>query len=161
MKFNTILFVLLLLVAGAFFPQRVSAAAATKVDLIQDVASGGVGVVDMDGPTGFGFVNFNQDANGDLRLTVSIKNAEPDTTYAGAFLVCGPTHALGCGWIDVGDLTTNGQGNGNATMVLSVETLQDSPFGSGSRTDHFDLMKDTGDSSAGIYVASGIDYIVP
>ena len=161
MKLKAILSVSLLLAVAVVLPQRVLASAATKVDLVQDVASGGVGTLDMLGPTGYGFVNFNQDASGDLRLTVSLKNADPNTAYHGVFLVCGPTHASACGFVDVGELTTNGQGNGNATLRLSVAVLQASPFGSGSRTDHFDLLKGVGDDSAGVYVASGINYIVP
>jgi len=156
MKVKNILFALVLVAVVAVFPRSASAAANTKVDLVQDVASGPVGVLDMDGPTGFGFINFNQNANGDLHITVSLKNAEPNTEYSGVFLVCGPTHASACGYVDVGDLTTNGQGNGNATMILSAADL-----GSGSYTDHFDLMKDVGDQSAGVYVASGLNYIVP
>src|SRR3989344_930234 len=161
MKLKAILSGALLLAIAVVLPQRVLASAATKVDLVQDVASGGVGTLDMLGPTGYGFVNFNQDASGDLRLTVSLKNADPNTAYHGVFLVCGPTHASACGFVDVGELTTNGQGNGNATLRLSVAVLQASPFGSGSRTDHFDLLKGVGDDSAGVYVASGINYIVP
>ena len=161
MKIYKILSISLMVAVLAVTQRTAFASAATKVDLVQDVASGGVGAADMLGPTGFGFANFNQDANGDLRVTISLKNAEPNTTYLGAYFVCGPTHATGCGYIDVGDLTTNIQGNGNATFVLPVETLQASPFGSGARTDHFDLMVGLGDSSAGVYAASGIDYIVP
>lgn len=160
MKVNKILFGLVLVAVVAVFPRSASASASTKVDLVQDVASGGVGVLDMDGLTGFGFINFNQDANGDLRLTVSLKNADPDTEYNGVFLVCGPTHASACGYVDVGDITTNNQGNGNATMILSASYLNDT-FGPGARTDHFDLLKGVGDLSAGVYVASGIDYLVP
>ena len=161
MKLKAILSVSLLLAIAVVLPQRVLASAATKVDLVQDVASGGVGTLDMLGPTGYGFVNFNQDASGDLRITVSLKNAEPNTTYQGVFLVCGPTHASACGYVDAGDLTTNGQGNGNAILKLSVAVLQASPFGPGYRTDHFDLLKGVGDDSAGVYVAGGVNYIVP
>ena len=142
-------------------PQSASATPNTKVDLVQDCSTGCVEAVDMLGPTGFGFVNFNQNAAGDLRVVVSLKNAEPNTNYKGVFLVCNPTHATACGFLDIGNLTTNGQGNGNAIMSVSVATLQASPFGSGARTDHFDLLKDVGDTSAGVYAASGIDYLVP
>lgn len=144
----------------AFLTSSTYAAANTKLDLIQDVASGGVGVLDMDGPTGFGFLNYNQNANGDLHMIVSLKDAEPNTTYSGVFLVCGPDHASACDFVDVGDLTTNNQGNGNATMILSASDLYDQ-FGSGARTDHFDLLKGVGDQSAGVYAASGLNYIVP
>jgi hypothetical protein len=45
-------------------------------------------------------------------------------------------------------------------MIVPVETLQSSPFGSGGRTDHFDLIKDGGDLTAGVYTA-GVNYLVP
>ena len=141
----------------SFRTSLVSAAAATKIDLMQDRSAGGSETLDMDGPTGFGFVNFNQNGQDDLRLLVSLKNAEPNTTYEGMFLVCGPTHDDACGFVDIGSLTTDDDGNGSANMWLDVETLQASPFGPGSRTDHFDLIGPAGD----VYAASGIDYTVP
>lgn len=134
----------------------------TKVDFIQDVATGGsIADLDMAGPTGFGFVNFNQDNAGNLRVVASLKNAEPNTTYE-IFLVCGPTHDTACGFISIGTLTTNGQGNGNSGAVdVPLATLQAAPFGAGDRTDHIDLIQGPGDLSAGAYVVSGIDYTVP
>lgn len=160
MKKLAILFALFVAAFVAASPKAASAAANTKVDLVQDCSTGCAETLDMAGPTGFGFINFNQNANGDLRMTVSVKNAEPNTEYSGVFLVCGPTHASACGFVDVGNLTTNGQGNGNATLILSASDLQ-AEFGSGARTDHFDLLKAVGDTSAGVYAASGINYIVP
>lgn len=160
MKRISMLFALFVAAVFIFAPGPVSAAANTKVDLMQDCSTGCSEAVDMAGPTGFGFINFNQNANGDLRLTVSLKNAEPNTDYSGVFLVCGPTHATACGFVDVGNLTTNAQGNGNATMILPAADLQED-FGSGAKTDHFDLLKGVGDQSAGVYAASGINYIVP
>jgi hypothetical protein len=161
MKFKAIFFSIVFGAVLAVFPSSAEASANTKVDLVQDCSTGCSEAVDMAGPTGFGFINFNQNANGDLRLVVSVKNAEPNTEYSGAFLVCGPTHSTACGFVDVGDLVTNEQGNGNATMILSAESLQSSPFGPGSRTDHFDLLKGVGDTSAGVYAATGINYVVP
>src|SRR5262245_7774349 len=83
-----------LLAAGAM----ASVAAATannKVDLQQDCGRPCVEPVDSSGPTGFGFVNYNKNAAGALRFVVSVKNAEPNTTYH-IFFVCGPTHATAC-----------------------------------------------------------------
>ena len=134
-----------------------AAADTSKVDLIMDRSAGGVEAIDFDGPTGYGFVNYNQDANGNMTVVVSLKNAEPDTTYEGVFWVCGPTHATACGFVDVGEISTNARGNGNAVLHLAVETLQSSPFGSGSRTDHFDILGPEGD----VYAATGINYLVP
>lgn len=135
------------------------ATANTKLDLVQDCSTGCAEPLDMDGPTGFGFINFNQNADGDLRVVVSLKNAEPNTEYTGAFLVCGPTHATACGFINIGSVTTNGQGNGNAHLSVPVATLQ-AAFGSGAKTDHFDLIAAT-NATGGVYAATGLDYIVP
>jgi len=157
MKKISLMFAIALSLAVALSPSFIKASSNTKIDLLQDRSAGGIEDLDMDGPAGFGFVNYNQNDGDDLRLVVSLKNAEPNTTYSGAFLVCGPTHGTACGFIDVGDLTTNNQGNGNATIMLDVETLQATPFGPGSRTDHFDLIGPAGD----VYVVTGLDYIVP
>lgn len=146
----------------------------TKLLIIQDSAGcGGVGQPvcgaadsDMAGPSGtgnrgFGFVNYNQNAEGELRVVVALKNATPNTTYE-IFLVCGPTHATACGFITIGFLTTNGQGNGNSGAIhVPVTTLQAPPFGSGARTDHVDLLASVGDLSAGFYAATPVSYIVP
>jgi hypothetical protein len=138
----------------------VMATANTKVMLVEDAAPGGIGVIDMIGPTGFGFVNFNQDAKYDLRVTISLKNAQCDTEYV-IFLVAGPTHAQAMGYISIGTLTTNEVGNGNQEIQVPLSTLQAYPFGSGGRTDHIDMLKGVGDASAGCYVAAGINYFVP
>lgn len=157
MKKISLMLAILVAIGLAALPGKAMATSNTKIDLIQDASAGGGEAIDMAGPTGFGFINFNQNATGDLRMVVSLKNAEPNTTYSGVFLVCGPTHSSACGFIDVGELTTNGQGNGNATMWLEVATLQASPFGPGARTDHFDVIGPAGD----VYAVSGINYTVP
>ena len=122
-----------------------------KVDLQQDCGSPCVQPVDSTGPAGFGFVNYDKNAAGDLRVVAVLKNAAPDTTYH-VFLVCGPTHALVCAatFLDIGTLTTNGQGNG--TTTISIE----SPPFVGGPDDHIDILKDVGDTSAGVYIATPI-----
>ena len=157
MKYILTIFALIFVAGVVYTPQSASATANTKVDLFQDRSAGGVEAIDMVGPAGFGFLNFNQTNDGDLRLLVVLKNAEPNTTYEGAFLACGPDHSSACDFVDVGELTTNTQGNGTAIMHLSVETLQASPFGPGARTDHFDMIGPDGD----IYAAGGVNYLVP
>jgi hypothetical protein len=120
------------------------------VALQQDCGSPCVELVDSTGPTGYGFVNYNKNAAGDLRVVVSLKNAAPNTTCH-IFLVCGPTHATACGFVDIGTLTTNGQGNGNSGAII----LTAPPF-VGSPDDHIDLLKDVGDLTAGFYIATPI-----
>jgi len=148
--------------APTLIPQ--SAQPNTKLDALQDCGVPCVEALDNAGPTGFGFFNYNVDANGDLRVVVSLKNAVPNTTYE-IFLVCGPTHASACGFISIGFLTTNGQGNGNSGAIdIPLATLQALPFGSGTRNDHIDLLKGVGDLSGGLYTNSGatsVSYLVP
>lgn len=149
------------LVAAVGIALPASAAPNTKLDLVQDCSSTCPEAIDMAGPTGFGFVNYNQDDQGNLRVVASLKNAQPNMTYH-IFLACGPTHATACGFMDIGMVTTNGQGNGNSGAVMvPLATLQATPFGSGARTDHIDILAGVGDTSAGVYVTSNVDYLVP
>lgn len=149
----------LVAVVGIALP--VSATPNTKLDVVQDCSSTCPEALDMAGPTGFGFVNYNQDEEGNLRVVASLKNAQPNTTYH-IFLTCGSTHATACGFLDIGTLTTNDQGNGNSGAVMvTVATLQAAPFGSGARTDHIDMLAGNGDTSAGVYATSNVDYLVP
>ena len=116
---------------------------------------------DMAGPIGFGFVNHNQNENGDLRVVVALKNATPNTTYT-IYLVCGPTHHTACAHTSIGTLTTNVHGNADSgAMPVPVATLQAFPYGPGARTDHVDVMRGLGDLTAGLYAAAGINYVVP
>jgi len=126
------------------------ATADVKVDLQQDCGSPCTEPVDSTGPTGFGFVNYNKNAAGDLHVVASLKNAAPDTTYS-IFLVCGPTHDATCGgFVELGTLTTNAQGNG--TSAVSVEL----PPYVGGPDDHIDILKGDGDLTAGVYIATPI-----
>src|SRR5262249_33979824 len=110
---------------------------------------------DFQGPSGFGFINFNQDDTGVLRLTIAVKGGSPNTTYT-VFLVCGPTHDLSCGFIPIGSVTKNGVGNGNTTIHIDVATLQ-SLQGSGAATDHVDMIGTDGS----VLVAGGINFTIP
>lgn len=127
-----------------------SATANDKVDLQQDCGSPCVEPVDSVGPTGFGFVNVNKNAAGDLRVVAVLKNAAPNTTYE-VFLVCGPTHATACGFVSLGTLTTNGQGNGNSGAIV----VEDPPY-VGGPNDHIDLLAQGGGTSAGVYISTPI-----
>src|SRR5215467_14642712 len=118
-------FVLLaMLVAGlaavAFAPMA-QASPNTKSDIFWDcgpASPGGDCVTgrDMVGPTGFGFVNSNQNAVGDLRVVGSLKNATPNTTY-GVTVYCGPTHATAAFTIFTSTVTTNPAGNANTGAI--------------------------------------------
>jgi hypothetical protein len=141
---------LVALLAAAAMASVAAGSANDKVALQQDCGSPCVEPVDSTGPTGFGFVNYNKDAAGALRVVVSLKNAEPNTTYH-IFFVCGPTHATACGFEDIGTLTTNGQGNGNSGAII----VSAPPF-VGGPDDHIDLLKAAGDDSAGLYISTPI-----
>ena len=104
-----------------------------KVDLFQDGGAAG-GAIDMAGPTGYGFVNYNTNASGALRIVVGLKNAQPNTTYT-IFLVCGPTHATACGFIDIGSVTTDDDGNATSGAIW----IEDPPY-AGGPDDHLDLI---------------------
>jgi hypothetical protein len=136
--------------AAATLAGVASATANDKVDLQQDCGSPCVTPVDSVGPTGFGFVNYNENAAGDLRIVAVLKNAAPNTTYD-VFLVCGPTHATACGFVNIGTLTTNGQGNGSTGAIVIT-----SPPYVGGPDDHVDLIKDDGDLNAGVYLSTPI-----
>ena len=131
----------------------------TKLDLMQDCSTGCSQPTDMNGPTGFGFVNYNQDNNGDLRIVASLKGAEPNATYS-VILANGPTHATTTGFAVVGTVTTNVQGNGTSNIKVSHATLMSTPFGVGDQKNHVDLRKDVNDVSTGLYTVSGVDYTV-
>jgi hypothetical protein len=136
--------------AAAALAGVAAATANDKVDLQQDCGSPCVEPVDSAGPTGFGFVNYNKNAAGDLRVVAVLKNAAPDTTYT-VFFVCGPTHATACGFVSIGTVTTNGQGNGSSGAIVLT-----SPPYVGGPDDHVDLIKDNGDLNAGVYLSTPI-----
>ena len=136
--------------AATTFAGVAGATANDKVDLQQDCGSPCVEALDSSGPTGFGFVNYNKNAAGDLRVVAVLKDAAPNTTYT-VFLVCGPTHATACGFVNIGSVTTNGQGNGSSGAII----LADPPY-VGGPDDHIDLIKDNGDQNAGVYISTPI-----
>ncbi len=131
----------------------------TKLDLVQDCSTGCSEPTDMNGSTGFGFVNYNQDNNGDLRIVASLKGAEPNATYT-VILANGSTHATTTGFAVVGTVTTNVQGNGTSNITVSHATLLGAPFGVGDQKNHVDLRKDVNDVSTGLYDVTGVDYTV-
>lgn len=138
------------LLAAGVLASFAAATANDKVAMQQDCGSPCVEPVDSVGPTGFGFVNYNKNAEGALRVVVALKNAAPSTTYH-VYFTCGPTHVTACGFEDIGTLTTNGQGNGNTGAIV----LAAPPY-VGGPSDHIDVMKLAGDLSAGLYVSTPI-----
>ena len=96
---------------------------------------------------------------GDLQLKAEIEFAQPGTTYE-VFLVCGPAHGLGCGFVTVGTITTNPLGAGVTGITVPFAVLVSAPFGPGYRTDHIDILRGVGDLSKGILTAGAINYFV-
>jgi hypothetical protein len=117
--------------------------------MFQDCATGeGPGpCADMSGPSGFGSVSFTT-YGPDLKLQVKLRNATPNTSYT-IFLTCGPTHALVCGFVEIGTLMTNEFGRATDNQIIVPM-----PFGGGTRTDHVDIVGADGS----VYVAGSIDY---
>lgn len=131
----------------------------TTVPLVYDGDSAGFGgPADMNGPV-IGSVSYHQDAADDLHLSVNLEFGQPNSVYQ-VFLVCGPAHALGCGFRVVGSVGTNPAGQGSATFLVPFPVLQTPPFGPGYRTDHLDLLEAVGDLRKGILTAGALNYFV-
>ena len=131
----------------------------TIVSIVYDTDSGGFGgPADMTGPA-IGNLSYRQDNADDLNLAVAIEFGQPNTVYQ-VFLVCGPAHALSCGFRVIGRLSTNAVGQGNATFTVPFPVLHGPPFGPGYRTDHIDLLRTAGDLSKGLLTAGALNYFV-
>ena len=130
----------------------VLAAPNTKVDLVEDSADG---AIDMLGPV-VGFVNTNQNDDGDLRVVVKLKDATPLTTYT-IYLTGGPTHDTATGFIVIGTLTTDEDGNGNSGAIWTdAATMATATFGNGPH--HVDML---GGGDGKSFTASPILYTLP
>ncbi|HKF03446.1 MAG TPA: hypothetical protein VKB49_14105 [Candidatus Sulfotelmatobacter sp.] len=143
--------------ARSLSPTKVGPVTTTNVLMVYDSDNNGLGgSTDMIGPE-IGTVKYKQGAAGSLTLTLHTDFGQPNTTY-NISLTCGPSHALACGFLTQGTLTTNATGVGNATDVFPVATLQAAPFGCGFRTDHVDLI---GGAVNSVLTAGAINYFVP
>ena len=142
MKVRLLLTAMAVVAALGMLVSVANAAQNQKLDLFQDGGAAG-GAIDFAGPTGYGFVNYNSTASG-ARLVVALKNAAPNTTYE-VYLTCGPTHALACGFISLGFVTTNASGNGNSGAIQF-----DNPY-VGGPNDHIDII-----GGGEVYAAGGL-----
>jgi hypothetical protein len=130
----------------------------TQVTVVYDTDTRGFGgPPDMDGPE-IGRVLYSQPGD-NLQLQISLEFALPNTRYE-VFLVCGPAHALSCGFRAIGILTTNAAGAGATSITVPFAVLEVSPFGPGYRTDHIDLLRGLGNADAGVLTAGAINYFV-
>lgn len=137
----------------------VGPATSTTVLMAYDSDSAGFGgPVDMTGPV-IGSVSYHQDAADDLSLTITVEFGQPSVVYQ-VFLVCGPSHALGCGFRAIGTLATSIVGQGATTIVVPFPVLHGPPFGPGYRTDHLDLLVGVGDLGKGVLTAGALNYFV-
>jgi hypothetical protein len=140
-------------------PTPVGPMTSTSVPLVFDtdaVGFGGPG--DMVGPV-VGSVRYAQSNSSELELGISVDFGRPSTTYE-IFLTCGPAHDLGCGWILIGSLVTDGVGSGSTTILVALGMLLTAPFGPGYRTDHVDLVAVPGDPSGSVLTAGALNYFV-
>lgn len=132
----------------------------TRVLMVYDSDNNGLGgPSDMAGPR-MGFTFYAQNTLGGLGLAETLVYAWPNTTYH-VFLTCGPSHAMACGFIDLGTVTTNANGRGTTSKSVPLATLRTAPFGCGYRTDHVDLLQTAGDLSKGFLTSGAINYFVP
>lgn len=142
----------LAIITTLLIPSVALAAPNSKVDLIEDTADG---VLDMDGPV-VGFVNTNQDEDGNLRVVIKVKGATPLTTYT-IYLTGNATHDTATGYIDIGTLTTNENGIGNSgEIIIDAATAQAPPLGAGPH--HLDI-GDAGDGKW--FTSTPIPYSLP
>jgi hypothetical protein len=130
----------------------------TQVTVVYDTDNRGFGgPLDMDGPE-IGRVLYSQPGD-NLHLQIILDFALPNTKYE-VFLVCGPAHALACGFRVIGVLATNAAGAGATTITVPFAALEIPPFGPGYRTDHIDLLAGAGNANAGVLTAGAINYFV-
>lgn len=161
--FSLLALLMLLLPAAAVGSPNV------KLDLFRDCDIGGCSPgnpLDMQGPGGQGFVNYNQDDSGDLRVVVHMmKSGAPNSTYT-VFLVCGPggigtPHSESCGFTNLGSLSTNGKGNATSEFTIPKCTadalISGNAFTTGQQA-HIDILKAAGDQSLGGFVATALDF---
>lgn len=128
----------------------------TQVPVVYDSDSNGLGgPTDMNGPE-VGQIAYSQ-PSGDLQLQVTLNFAQPNATYQ-VFLVCGPAHALGCGFTTIGTLTTDGLGGVATSFTVPIAVLQATPYGPGYRNDHIDMLEAGGQNS--VLTAGAINYFV-
>ena len=135
------------------------AASAQTADISQIFQDCGIGCqepIDFVGPYGFGVVTYNVVDSKSLRVTIVLRSAAAGATYP-IFFTCGPTHDEGCGYFQIGELTTNSDGNAVTTVFVPLAELE--VFGQ-VQTDHIDIL-DTEDFSKGVYVAGGINFSLP
>ena len=104
---------------------------ATQVPVVYDSDNNGFGgPADMAGPE-IGQVIYSQPGD-NLQVQINLDFGQPNTTYQ-VFLVCGPAHALGCGFTVIGTLTTDATGAGTTGITVAVAVLQAAPYGPGYR----------------------------
>jgi len=130
----------------------------TQVPVVYDTDSHGFGgPADMNGPA-IGVTAYSEPGN-NLNVRLTIEFGQPNTKYQ-VFLVGGPSHALGTGFISIGTLATNAAGSGAGTFLVPHAVLLAAPFGPGYRTDHVDLLKGVGDLNGGLLTAGAVNYFV-
>ena len=130
----------------------------TTVPIVYDTDNNGLGgPLNMAGAT-IGNVTYHQEPDGSLVLAFTLEFAQPNTRYT-VYFVCGPAHALGCGFVSLGTLSTDAVGAASTTITVSFTNLQNAPFGPGYRNDHIDLLQEGAPLRSSL-AAGAINYFV-
>jgi hypothetical protein len=130
----------------------------TTVPIVYDTDNNGLGgPLNMAGAT-IGNVTYHQEPDGSLVLAFTLEFAQPNTRYT-VYFVCGPAHALGCGFVSLGTLSTDAVGAASTTITVPFTNLQNAPFGPGYRNDHIDLLQEGAPLRSSL-AAGAINYFV-
>ena len=116
-----------------------AAASDQRADLVNDCVLN-VSACDMAGPV-VGYVAYNPRANGDLQISVYVRQGAPNTSYD-ALIWCGPTHNNPIALLaSIGTvLTTDASGRGNNTHItVPCRGGITANCGTGGPTGHIDL----------------------
>jgi subtilisin family serine protease len=96
---------------------------------------------DGDDANSYGYVQYEDLPGASIRIQVEMRGVPTNASYT-AYLVCGGSHEVACGYISIGTVTTDADGSSSATFTVT------NPF-TGSEDEHIDLGGPDGFYTAG------------